>query len=238
MSCESLALKFELTAYFAAPSPAFSIFTSQAISPRSPRIVINTSLGHLSTIDIGFQAPSIIEAQLGPNMSNYRSPTVEDALDDDLDPSSSFRRAQTGEKNLPTTNAQIQQYTLSSKTPSPRNLEARTPRPYSCSPSQSSNRILITPNNSERRFIWLHSQSSKQAASTPELEVRTPRLYTISSSELCKQPLLHSNHPERRFSLIPHQSSELLVPFQKKNDGKKKTAWQAKFALLHRELTS
>jgi hypothetical protein len=139
-----------------------------------------------------------VEAELGASMSNYRSPTVEDVLDEDLDPSFSFRRAQAGQEDLLMTNKQIQRYPSLSKTPAPYNLEARTPRLYTYSPCQSSKQTSPKANNPERRFIWLPSQSAKQPTTTPpNLEVRTPRLYNISPSDSCSQRLLYLNNPDR-----------------------------------------
>lgn len=132
----------------------------------------------------------------------------------------------------------MQQYTLLFKTISIYNLEAYTLCLYSYLPSQSFKQTLSTSNNLERRFIQLYSQLSGQATLTPKLEVRNPCLYTILYCKLCKQQLQHPNNPERQFSFIPHQSSKLRVPFPGKNNNKKKVAGQAKFALLHRELTS
>jgi hypothetical protein len=178
-------------------------------------------------------------------MSNYCSPTVEDVFDEDLDPSFSFRRAQAGQEDLFTTNEQIQQHPSSSETPAPHDLEARTPRPYTHSPCQSSKQISPKANNPERRFIWLPSQFAKQPTTTPrDLEVRTPRPCTISPSDSCSQRLPYLNNPDRQSTPIHHHSTKIRSPFLRNNNGepgdsrKKKKAWQAKFALLHRELTS
>jgi hypothetical protein len=172
-------------------------------------------------------------------MSNYCSPTVEDVLDEDLDPYFSFCRAQAGQEDLLTTNEQIQRHPSLSETPAPHDLEARTPRPYTYSPCQSSEQTSPEANNPERRFIWLPSRSAKQPTT-----VRTPRPYTISPSDSCSQRLPYLNNPDRQPTPIHHHSTKLRSPFLRNNNGElgssrtKKKAWQAKFALLHRELTS
>lgn len=184
-------------------------------------------------------------AELGANMSNYHSPTVEDVLDEDLDPYSSLRSAQAGQEDLLTMNEQIQQHPSSSETPAPHDLEARIRRPYIYSPCQSFKQTSPKANNPERRFIWLPSQSAKQPTTTPpDLEVRTPRPCTISPSDSCSQRLPYLNNHNRQSTRICYHSMKIRSTFLRNNHGepggsrKKKKAWQAKFALLYRELTS
>jgi hypothetical protein len=219
--------------------------TPQTINSPSPRIDVNAHSRHSPAHDRRLQVPPNLEAKLRDNMSNYRSPTVEDVLDEDLDPSVSFRRAQAYQEDLLTTNEQIQQYPSLSETPAPHNLEARTPRPYIYSPCQSSKQTSPKANNPERRFIWLPSQSAKQPTTTPpDHEVRTPRPYTIPPSDSCSQRLPYLNNPDRQSTPIHHHSTKLRSPFLRNSNRepggsrKEKKAWQAKFALLHRELTS
>jgi hypothetical protein len=237
-------VQIDLKFHLPATSPAFSIFTPQTINSPLPRVDVNAHSRHSPPRDRNFQGPSV-EVEPGANMSNYRSPTVDDVLDEDLDPYFSFRRAQAGQEDLLTTNEQIQQNPSSSETLAPHNLEARTPRPYTYSSCQSFKQTSSKANNPERRFIWLPSQSTKQPITTnPDLEVRIPRPYTISTSDSCSQRLPYLNNSDRQSKSTHHHSTKLRSPFLGDNDGEpggsheKKKAWQAKFALLYRELTS
>jgi hypothetical protein len=241
----SYSVQIGLTVHLPAQSPAFSIFAPQTINSPSPRIDVNAHSRHSPAYDRRFQGPPIVEAELGANMSNYRSPTVEDVLGEDLDPSFSFRGAQAGQEDLLTTNEKIQQHPSSSETSALHNIEARTPRPCTYSPCQSSEQTWPKVNNPERRFIWLSSQSAKQPTTTPpDLEVRTPRPCTISLSDSCSQRLPYLSNPNRQSTPIHHHSTMLRSPFLRNKNGepggsrKKRKAWQAKSALLHRELTS
>ncbi|KUJ08266.1 uncharacterized protein LY89DRAFT_742101 [Mollisia scopiformis] len=174
----------EMNSPINAPSPAFSIFTPKSIvSPTpeldhtSPPIDSSTSSNELNILPMytGHVA----------KITKYQSATIEDVVDEDLESSASLIRAQTGGEDLPTTD---KQHSSSFAAISSKAVEVRTSRPYAYIPPPPLKYPSTTPENSERRFIWVTSPSAKQSTTlSPELGARIPHSQAMPSSP-CVNP--------------------------------------------------